>query len=211
MGPRRANAWVLLTLYFAYTGSVTNNRRWQRRLALVCYLGATLTQFVAITLIPPLALAMIVIGWLGAREQQERPWYRSRQLWLDVGGLIVVVLIAFLVKRAGQPKGIASLEATGAGVATGIAQVVAIYGDLSTDLARGWQALAPFFTAPEAILPTTLALLATGWALAHLLRRRLTSRDLPTIFLALILAVTTLEMLFFVSSERRDEKYLFMN
>ena len=201
--------WVLLTLYFAYTGAVTN-RPGQRRLALVCYLGATLTQFVAITLIPPLALAMVAVGLLGARERGERPWFRSRQVWLDAGGVIVVVLIAFLVKRAGQPKGIAPLEATGTGVATGIAQVVAIYGDLSTDLARGWQALAPFFTASEAILPTALALLATGWALAYLLRRHLTTRDSPTLFLALILAVTTLEMVFFVSPERRDDKYLFM-
>jgi len=95
-------------------------------------------------------------------------------------------------------------------VVTGIAQVVAIYGALSTDLVGSWRALAPFFTAPEAILPTALALLATGWAGVNLLRRRASSRDLPTLFLALILVATTLEMLFFVAPDRRDEKYLFM-
>jgi hypothetical protein len=93
---------------------------------------------------------------------------------------------------------------------TGIAQVVDIYADISGDLAGSWQALAPFFTAPEALLPTVLAILAIGWAAVNWLRRRLTAGDLPTLFLALMLILTTLEMLFLVSPERRDEKYLFM-
>ena len=200
---------VLLTLYFAYTGAL-HDRPGRRRLALVCYLGATLTQFVAITLIPPLVLSMVAVGWYGARQRGERPWFQTRRAWLDGVGLALVALVAFLVKRAGQPKGVAPLEATGAGVVAGITQVVSIYGDLSSDLAGSWGALAPFFTAPEAILPTALALLATGWAVTSLLRRRPTARDLPTLFLALILVVTTLEMVLFVSPERRDEKYLFM-
>jgi 4-amino-4-deoxy-L-arabinose transferase-like glycosyltransferase len=200
---------VLLTLYLAFSGSFDDRPAW-RRLALVCYLGATLTQFVAVTLIPPLVLATVAVGWYGAREGGERSWFRSRRVWLEGAGLAIVALVAFLVKRAGQPKGVAPLEATGAGVVTGVTQVVAIYGDLSTDLGGSWQALAPFFTAPEAILPTALALLAVGWAIANLLRRHLTARDLPTLFLALILVVTALEMMLFVSPERRDEKYLFM-
>jgi hypothetical protein len=233
---------VLLTLYFAFNGALLNRSRW-RWLALACYLGATLTQFVSITLIPPLVLGMVVVGWLGRpnppapfpkREGGDSPprvgeglgersprrgeglgerspsWFRSRAVWLEVVGLIGVALIAFLVKRAGQPKGIAPLATSGTGVVSGIAQVVAIYATLSTDLVGSWRALAPFFTAPAAILPTGLALLAIGWAGANLLRRRSTSRDLPTLFLALILVLTTLEMLFFVSPERRDDKYLFM-
>jgi len=200
---------VLLTLYFAYAGALDDRPGW-RRLALVCYLGATLTQFVAITLIPPLALSMVAVGWYGARQRRERPWFQTRRAWLDGVGLALVTLVAFLVKRAGQPKGVAPLEATGAGVVAGITQVVSIYGDLSADLAGSWGALSPFFTAPEAILPTALVLLAIGWAVANLLRRRLMARDLPILFLALILAVTTLEMVLFVSPERRDEKYLFM-
>jgi 4-amino-4-deoxy-L-arabinose transferase-like glycosyltransferase len=200
---------VLLTLYFAYNGALDDRPTW-RRLALVCYLGATLTQFVAITLIPPLVLAAVAVGWYGARQRGERSWFQTGRMWLDGVGLALVVLVAFLVKRAGQPKGVAPLEATGAGLVAGIAQVVAIYGDLSTDLAGSWGVLAPFFTSPEAILPAALALLATGWSVTNLIRRRLTVRDLPTFFLALILVVTTLEMVLFVSPERRDEKYLFM-
>ena len=200
---------VLLALYFAYAGALDDRTTW-RRLALVCYLGATLTQFVAITLLPPLVLATVAVGWYGARQRGERAWFQTRRVWLDGLGLALVALVAFLVKRAGQPKGVAPLEATGAGVVAGISQVVAIYGDLSTDLVGSWGALAPFFTAPEAVLPTALALLVTGWAVTNLLRRRQMARDLPTLFLGLMLVVTTLEMVLFVSSERRDEKYLFM-
>jgi len=106
--------WVLLTLYLAFGGALAD-RPWLRRLALLCYLGATLTQFVAITLTPPLVLAMVALGWLEARRRGKPPWFRSRRGWPEMGGLIAVVLIAFLVKRAGQPKGIAPLSATGRG------------------------------------------------------------------------------------------------
>jgi hypothetical protein len=201
--------WVLLTLYFVFVGVLFKRPRW-RYLALIFYLGATLTQFVAITLIPPLALATVAVGWLAARLGGERPWFRSRWIWLEAGGLVAVALVAFLVKRAGQPKGIAPLEVTGTGLAGGVAQVAAIYADLSTDLVGSWRALSSFFIAPEALLPTVLALLAVGWAGLNLLRGRPTARDLPTLFLALILITTTLEMVLFVSPERRDEKYLFM-
>jgi len=200
---------VLLTLYFSFIGALDDRSRW-RRVALVCFLGATLTQLVAITLIPPLILAALLLGWLEARPRGGRPWFWSCRVVPELVGLLAVVLVAFLVKRAGQPKGIAPLVASGTGVVTGVTQVVAIYSDLSTDPVGGLGALAPFFTAPEAILPAGLALVATVWACANLLRQRAIVRDLPTLFLSLILVLTTLEMIVFVSPERRDEKYLFM-
>jgi hypothetical protein len=200
---------VLLTLYLAFNGVLADRPTW-RRLAIFCCLAATLTQFVAITLIPPLAVALVVVGWLDVRRRGEHPWFRSRQVWLEVGGLVLVALVAFLVKRAGQPKGIEPVEATGMGLVVGLAQVAVIYADLSLDLVTGWRALASFFTAPEAIVPTALAVLATVWGIAHVVCRRTTTRDLPTLFLALVLFLTTLEMVFFVSPDRRDDKYLFM-
>ncbi len=201
--------WVLLTLYFAFAGVTARQHEW-RWPALVCCLAATLTQFVSISLIPPLALAMVVVGWLQARHSGERPWFRSRRVWLEAGGLVAVVLIAFLVKRLGQPKSVAPLPATGGGIVTGILQVIAIYGAFSTDLAAGWGALSPFFTAPEAVVPSLLALLAMGWSGVNLLRRRLSVRDRASLFPALVLVLTTVEMFFFVATDRRDDKYLVM-
>jgi 4-amino-4-deoxy-L-arabinose transferase-like glycosyltransferase len=201
--------WVLLTLYFALQGSLVDRPGW-RRLALVCSLGAVLSHFVAIALLPPLVVATLAVGWLAARRRGVLAWFRSRRIWLEVAGLVAVTLIAFIVKRAGQPKGVAPLEANGVGLVAALVQVAAIYGDLSTNMTGSWQALAPFFLAPAALLPAVLALLAVTWAGANLLRRRMVERDLPTFFLALMLILTTLEMFFLVSAERRDDKYLFM-
>ncbi len=203
---------VLLTLYCAFVGANPLGAYASRfrRLALFGYLGATLTQFVSIALIPPLALGTVVVGWIQAHQTGERPWFRSRRVWWEMGGLAIIVVVAFLVKRAGQPKSIAPLQLGGGGILTGIAQVVAIYGAFSTDLAASWNTLAPFFTAPEALIPTLLALLAIGWCGVHLVRRQTSARDLATLFLALILAVTSVEMICFVAPDRRDDKYLVM-
>jgi 4-amino-4-deoxy-L-arabinose transferase-like glycosyltransferase len=203
---------VLLTLYFAFAGANPLGAYASRfrRLALFGCLGATLTQFVSIALIPPLALGTVAVGWLQARQTGERPWFRSRRVWWEIGGLAVIVLAAFLVKRMGQPKSIAPLQLGGGGILTGIAQVVAIYGAFSTDLAASWNTLAPFFTAPEAIGLTLLALLGIVWCGVNLVRRRASARDMATLFLALILAATTVEMIFFVAPDRRDDKYLVM-
>jgi 4-amino-4-deoxy-L-arabinose transferase-like glycosyltransferase len=200
---------VLLTLSFALQGSLVGRPAW-RRVALLCFLGAVLSHFVAIALLPPLVVAALAVGWLAARKREQPAWFKSRRIWLDAAGLAAITLIAFIVKRAGQPKGVAPLEASGAGLVAGLVQVAAIYGDLSANVAESWRALSPFFLAPAALLPTVLALLAAIWAAANLLRHRASDRDLATLFLALVLSLTTLEMFFFVSAERRDDKYLFM-
>jgi 4-amino-4-deoxy-L-arabinose transferase-like glycosyltransferase len=203
---------VLLTLYWAFAGAnpLGSYVSRFRRLALFGYLGATLAQFVSIALIPPLALGTVAVGWIQARQAGERPWFRSRRVWWELGGLAAIVLVAFLVKRMGQPKSIAPLQLGGGGILTGIAQVVAIYGAFSTDLAASWDTLAPFFTAPETVVPALLALLAAGWCGVNFVRRRISARDLATLFLALVLALTTVEMIFFVAPDRRDDKYLVM-
>ncbi len=201
--------WVLLTVYLALKGATDGRPRW-RWLALGCYLGATLTQFVSITLLPPLILGMILVGWLQARRTGNKPWFAARRVWLEAGGWIAVVVIALLVKRLGQPRSIAPLEATGGGVLTGIGQVIAIYGSLSPNLVESWQAVAPFFTAHPSIWLSMLALVATVWAIVRLARNRVTLRDLAALFLAWVLGTTALEMILLVAPERRDEKYLFM-
>jgi 4-amino-4-deoxy-L-arabinose transferase-like glycosyltransferase len=201
--------WVLLTLYFALRGSLADRPAW-RRLALACTLGAVLSHFVAIALLPPLVVATLAAGWLAAHRRGEPAWFKSRRIWLEVAGLGAVTLIAFIVKRAGQPKGVAPLEASGVGLVTGLLQVATIYGDVSADVTESWRALSPFFLAPAALLPTALALLAVVWAGANWLRHRAVERDLATLFLALVLSLTTLEMFFLVAPERRDDKYLFM-
>jgi hypothetical protein len=229
---------VLLTIWLAYEGIVYDRpgRRWA---ALLAYLGATLTHFNAVALAPPLGLAAVGLWWfkIGAERQSGRgvgesvKLIRQKRLWLEVVALGLILLIAFYVKRAGQPKGVEALAADNA--LAGLAQVLAIYGDLSLNLAAGWQAINPFYLTRPTLFFAPFALLVGGLALIQLSQR--SSRQQirmflagqldqpagqtaawpwparpPAIFLTIIVFATTLEMILFVSPERRDDKYLFM-
>jgi Dolichyl-phosphate-mannose-protein mannosyltransferase len=209
--------WVLLTVGLVLAGVLDGGARW-RRLAVLCYLAAALTHFVSVSLLMPLLSGMLLIGWLrssllfglGTRQNRQLPWFRARHVWLELVGWFVVVVVAIVLKRFGQPKSIAPLEATGQGVISGIGQVIAIYGSFSANVVESWRSVAQFFTAPEAVWMSALGLLATGWVIVHLMQRRLEKRDLSTLFMAWVLGGTTLEMILLVAPERRDEKYLFM-
>jgi len=213
---------VLLAVWLACDG-VAKNRVRLRWLALLAYLGAVLTQFAAVALAPPLVLAAFVVG-LSRRPQrsaaEQSPYLpislsptKNWQTWLELAALAGVLLIAFLVKRAGQPKGIEPLNGSTGQAVTGLIQVFNIYSDFSFNFVEGWQAIAPFYLTLPALIFTPFALIAIINVLFSI---RLYSKtpnpksQIPTLFLALILLVTTLEMILLVSPERRDDKYQFM-
>ncbi len=307
---------VLLTLWLAYEG-FRDDKPYLRWLALLAYLGATLTQFAAVALLPPLVVAGLAVAWLsGAGEQPSSPRFGEieggkirqrrnadvfvsffrliKKHWLDGLALAVILLVAFLVKRAGQPKGIEALDSSNA--IGGILQVFTIYSDFSFNLTAGWTAIAPFYTTMPALLfvPFTLVAIATliisrpqhpsirsrssiysgccGLLLMERWQRRKVAKKgrrvakkversgeagekkspitnyqlpipqsfnfaqdksphlpispsphlpipnplispsppLPTLFLTLILLLTTLEIILLVSPDRRDAKYIFM-
>jgi hypothetical protein len=232
---------VLLTLWLAYEGLSQNKAR-LRQTALLAYLGALLAHFVAVTLAPALVLAAGLFGWLGLGAktpggteawEQEGGEKKSRhflsllsrgQWWLELLALIAVLVVAFLVKRAGQPKGIEALEANPASAAAGLVQVFDIYSDFSLNPVEGWQTIWPFYFSLPALIFTPFALLAVIISLISIrrsLRQKalqdpldpssgLTAHSAVTLFLGLILLMTTLEMIFLVSPDRRDDKYLFM-
>lgn len=201
---------VLLTLWLAYQG-VTRDKRGLRWLALLAFLGATLAHFGAVALAPPLALAVVVLLW---RDDSARP--RLRRLlayWPETVAFVVILGMAFLVKRAGQPKGIDALEATASGAVTGVAQVLQIYGDLSPNPVAGWQAISPFYLSLPALIFALFALPVVGWSAVRWFKKpggKPNPVFLPALFLSLILLVTTVEMILVVSPDRRDDKYLFM-
>jgi len=150
----------------------------------------------------------VVVGWIQARQTGERPWFRSRRVWWEICGLAVIVLVAFLVKRLASQKH-RSLQLAGR-ILTGIAQVVAIYGAFPPIWRRVGTRWPPSSPRPRRwYQPFWLYWPSLGVA-STCVRRRASARDLATLFLALILAATTLEMIFFVASDRRDDKYLVM-
>lgn len=208
---------VLITLALAYEGVSQNSAKW-RWAALLAYLGATLTHFVAVALAPALVLAGGVLWWQkrageqgikGAEETSPLlPRPSAALQWVtEIIVLILILAIAFLVKRAGQPKGIEALDA--GSVLPGLAQVFTIYSNFTLNPINGWQAIAPFYLTLPALIFAPFALLAIiagmeGW------RRGEKSRFSPALFFSLILLITTLEMILLVSPDRRDDKYLFM-
>lgn len=210
---------VLLTLWLAYVGLTEHKARW-RWAAQLTYLGALLTHFVAVALAPPLLLAaamrLVPSGSAVLLQKLKRLPQADKKIWLEVGAFLLILVVAFLVKRAGRPKGIESLEADSS--LPGILQVFLVYSDFSTfDLAAGWQAIAPFYLTLPALLFLPFALLAGigEWANHRIFAYspiRLFAYPLTPfpLFFAFILLTTTLEMILFVSPVRRDDKYLFM-
>jgi hypothetical protein len=129
----------------------------------------------------------------------------------------LVLIVAFLVKRVGQPKGIEAWEAGAASTAAGLWQVFDIYSAFSLNPVEGWQAISPFYLTIPALLFTPFALLAAVASLRPLFRSLTGQEGVdilaahgPALFLSLILFITTVEMIFLVSPDRRDDKYLFM-
>ncbi len=199
---------VLLAVWLAFKG--VTRRRW-RWLALLVYLGAVLAHFGAVAVAPPLALAVAVQVARQAPPQQR--WRQLLACWPEAVTFGVILLIAFLVKRAGQPKGIAEIEATAAGAVTGVAQVLALYSDWSLNVADGWRAIAPFYVTLPAVAFAPFALVTAALCAGPWLKkstRFLGDAFSPALFLSLVLGLTTLEMILLVSPDRRDDKYLFM-
>ena len=201
---------VLVSLYLAFMG-IINKRAKLRWFALLTFLGASLTHFLAVILVPPVLVALLAVAWTqtkfapgsaippkkkmernGAKTQREKTekslrlraialknWRAYLSEGLALGG---IVALAFVVKRLGQPKGIAQLKTTGSDVVGGIAQVWAIYSDFSLDLAGNWQTLAPFFTAPGMGLVSVLAGVGVALAIAKIKQEQISTPSHPSPF-----------------------------
>ncbi|MBN1218733.1 MAG: glycosyltransferase family 39 protein [Anaerolineae bacterium] len=215
---------ALLTLWLAYKGVVSPKTRW-RWAAFLAYLGANLTQFLAVALAPSLVVATLLI-WLLRQPKFNHALLRlrsafldrRREIWLEIIALIGILAVAFLLKRFGQPRGVEALEP--GNTLAGLAQVFIIYSDFSLDLPGGWQAIAPFYLTVPALIFLPFAIIAMPGGFKALrfcqIERPINGKisqqsgGLPTLYLSLILLTTTLVMILFVSPDRRDDKYLFM-
>jgi hypothetical protein len=105
---------VMLLVFFAYRGCSGEGRPRWRWLALLTLLAALLTQFGALIVVPPLVVAVAVIGWL-TRPGGGRPWFLRRAALVEGTALALIVGTGILVKRLGQPLGAAPLGSHGAG------------------------------------------------------------------------------------------------
>jgi 4-amino-4-deoxy-L-arabinose transferase-like glycosyltransferase len=200
---------VLLAVFAFCRGALLADRPVYRYGALLACLGAVLAHFAALALVPPLAIGLALAGIIAAPRGQ-RPWFLRRRVALEAAGLTAIVLVSFLVKRLGQPKGISTYRPLQESLASSLEAVFGIYTRFTLDWLSGVRSLAPFFTSPWALLPSLLVGVGLILLLYRLGRGAAGQEEAVTLFLYLLLGLTVLEMVFAVAPERRDSKYLFM-
>ncbi len=96
---------LALLVYWGSYGAGNRRLRW---LALLILMALLLTHFGALVLVPPLLVAAVLVGWL-TRPADVRPWFLRFSVLAEVFVLGVVLVLAVLVKRLGQPLGAAPL------------------------------------------------------------------------------------------------------
>ena len=212
-----AQCLVLLLVFLAYEGSVNAGRPRLRWLALLVLLAALLTQFAVLIYVPPLVVGVGVVVWLsGSVAHIKSTW----PIWLWQGlGLLVVVFVGVLVKRSGQPMGMAPLATTT--VANPLVELwntVAYQTGLVLNADDTVEFLARQFGVPHHFwlgLIAVLGLVALGVVLIsrpgpQRLKVRLQDQSWPYIFLWLAFGLVILEMVTLLQSFRRNPRYVVM-
>jgi 4-amino-4-deoxy-L-arabinose transferase-like glycosyltransferase len=224
---------VILLVFFAYRGCSEEGRPRWRWLALLTLLVALLTQFGALILVPPLVIAVVIIGWL-ARPAGGRPWFLRRAALAEGAALALIVGLGILVKRLGQPLGAAPLGSNGAGsLLAELVGTITYQAGLVLDGGAAIKFLGQQFGVPHHVWLAFVAV-AGGlaglvlWIVAHRPVREITNGpqsargcrphtlDAPlptpysTLYLWLVFGLTTVEMVTLLEPWRRNPRYLVM-
>lgn len=224
---------VLLLVYAVYEGAYHNRPIW-RWIALLILLAALLTQLAVIILVPPLLVAMVLI-W--QRNSSSDPpegaktafsGAKSSLLWGargaivsrmgEIMGLGLVLGIGILIKRLGQPLGVAqlgsettdqSLLAVWPGFLLELWQTMAYQVGVNLDWANSLKFLTRQFGVPHHIWLSLVAIVGFGGfvMLGHSVVKRFLW---PYFFLWLVFGLTIVEMLTLIEPFRRNPRYLVM-
>ncbi len=178
---------VLLAFLAWYQGAVDGDRPGPRWLAMGLLVAALVDQPLILLLLPPLAiLALAARGW---------SWLRQPVVWLQSGAMVVAVAARWFLYQLMVPAG------------TTATAMPRAFVDLSQPFAA-WDALVPFFTDPNRVVP---ALLLAGGAIWLLLRPRsgAPAWRRPVLSIAFVLAFVMAEMLLVVGATWREPRYLY--
>jgi 4-amino-4-deoxy-L-arabinose transferase-like glycosyltransferase len=206
-------ALVLAVLvYHGCRGRGSSRWRW---LALLTLLATLLTQFGAVILVPPLVVGGLVIGWL-TRPPGERPWFLRRAALAEAAGLIGVLVVGLLVKRLGQPLGVAPLGSPEAGnLGIELLNTVTYQVGLALDGAGIVRFLAREYGVPHHLWLAVMAIVGGLAALVWWLRSARRTLDTPgrsfaTLFVWLITVLPLVEMVTLLQPWRHNPRYLVM-
>ncbi len=208
-----ATLLVFLTVYWAYRGAFYPAPAKYRWVALLALLAALLTQFGALTLVPPLVIGMLVIGWL-SRRSPDRPWFLRATVLPEMLALGAVVGGAILVKRLGQPLGTAPL---GSGGGQSLLEKLIYTITYQTTFHFTWtdtiSLLARQFGVPHHYWLSILTLAGAGIGVVFWLtnrqRKKIKIAYFP-LFLWLVFGLIILEMVTLLDPFRRNPRYLVM-
>ena len=211
-------------------GQMTNDKfRW---LALLTLLLALLTQFGTLMFVPPILAGMLVVAKIeGRRQKAEGGRVKEKNsssfilhpsaFILQSLALFAVVGVGMLVKRLGQPLGMAQLGEAGASNL-----LVELWRTLSYQIgvALDWNSAVKFlsrqFGVPHHLWLTIIAFAGLGVFVMLLLIHRASAgrktslagqpSSLAYIFLWLVFGLTILEMIVFLEPFRRNPRYVVM-
>jgi 4-amino-4-deoxy-L-arabinose transferase-like glycosyltransferase len=210
-----AQLLALVLAVLVYDGSRGRGSCRLRWLSLLVLLIALLTQFGAIILVPPLVVGALAVGWF-TRQPGESPWFLRRMVIAEVVGLVGVVGLGILVKRLGQPLGVAPLgNPEAADLAQELLNTVTYQTGLVLDGAGMVRFLAREFGVAHHLW---LGAAASLGGLAALIRWRMpgpspigrATGPAATLFVWLITALPVLEMVTLLEPWRHNPRYLVM-
>ena len=216
-----AQLLALAMAFLVYQGSLGRGSARLRWLALLVLLASLLTQFGAIILVPPLVVAALVIGWLTC-PAGEKPWFARPEALFQGVALLSVLGLGVLVKRLGQPLGVAPLGSPGAeDVGRELLTTITYQVGPVLDVGGLIKFLAREFGVPHHLWLTVVVvftglLALAGWFWQPDRRRsslRVDSRPrqpFVTLYLWIVVAMPVLEMVTLLEPWRRNTRYLVM-
>lgn len=214
-----AQLLVLLTVFLAYEGYKPGGKATLRRAALVALAGGLLAQFGVLMFVGPILAAIMVLQWPQIWPALKSPRRILPALKSHLGqiiGLALIIAGAMLIKRLGQPLGMAQLGAEAAAN-----PVVELWNTLAYQIGVvfDWSSTVSFlarqFGVPHHLWLTVIIL---SFAICHLpfaLYRQFVNRKTPPpyvsfIFVSLVFGLTILEMITLLEPFRRNPRYVMM-
>lgn len=201
----------LAVLVYHGSRSVGNNRL--RRLALFVLLLLLLTHFGAMILVPPLVMGAIVVAWWTC-PTDARPWFLRQGVLAEGFVLGTVLVLAVLVKRLGQPLGVAPLGDIETGDLTHeLFNTITYQAGLVIDVESAVKFLARAFGVPHHAWLSIIAVWGGMAMLVLWLSRRAryapySAHSSPALYLWVIGIVPVMEMITLLEPWRRNPRYL---
>ncbi|MGB9578547.1 MAG: hypothetical protein ACPL3S_04680, partial [Halothiobacillaceae bacterium] len=203
---------LAVLVYQGSWGAGNGRLRW---LALLVLLALLLAHFGALILVPPLVIGAIAVGWL-TRAPEVRPWFLRLSGVAEVLALGVVLVLAILVKRLGQPLGAAPLDnMEAADLTRELLNTVTYQAGLVLDGGNAVRFLARAFGVPHHIWLSVVAVWG-GVALLVLWFHRCAHgvgrprRSYQAFYLWIISVVPVVEMITLLEPWRHNPRYLVM-